>query len=289
MSIEMNSKKIVLGTQLIGWNPSKLERFVSSFSYLANQAGCDSSNYKILILIQPFNRMTNLERENERNEWIAPSVKLPTTPVLVYDFEYIPRSTVTVAWNILHRNAFEEHNADVFCYIDPHVLNRWHKFDKEDPIKKNLKELVVKAHQFEYVIGDYMPVLNSSSRDKKSNEYAVRAKKIIEEVVKQKLINYFSSALDLNGWELFEKLQRPRSEFYALSKRLYNELKTNPKIVYDYGLQMLIVARLKKMAIYRVDIGNIQETGKYDPLKIEQQILRVDFQLSQLQGWIKSW
>ena len=57
-------------------------------------------------------------------------------------------------------------------------------------------------------------------------------------------------------------------------------------VPYDYGLQMLIVAKANKLDVRRQDIGSVPEFGGYSAQKMVWQLRRVEFQLAQIQEWL---
>ena len=103
--------------------------------------------------------------------------------------------------------------------------------------------------------------------------------------MKELLRGRFSELLD--KWPEFGQIERVRSEFYAISRKLYEELQAFPPIAYDYGLQALLVARQHKMVVKRIDIGAVPEKKRYDDTKNRDQVQRVEFQLHQLENWFK--
>jgi hypothetical protein len=276
------SKKVVLGTHLRGGRPTpSLKRAFGFLSRIAKRAGL--TDWGVLILEQPRSKCSFKERWDDKANWKNAADKLGGHVTLVYDFEYVLDEPTTLAWNKLHRNAFERLQADVFVYTDPNPP-RWDK-DSCDIITGNLAKLVKQATDADYVIGDYTPVIPKGTKHPTRKQKDAKFKITIEEGVKQMLSNRFPSFLA--GWPLFMGLKRPRSEFHALSRKLYDSLKDSDlrltPIPYDYGLQMLIVARIKGLEIRRVDIGVAPVIEKYSSQKMIQQLRRVDFQLAQIQ------
>ena len=181
------------------------------------------------------------------------------------------REPATLAWNKLHFHAFSDLNADIFVYVDPSIP-KWKELRDTGEIK--LGSLVRDAIGTDLIIGDYRPVgLNASSTDPafQNVDFKIQIEKNISEL----LLGEFPSLARLN-------ISRPRSEFHGLSRKLYDALREREPIPYDYGLQMLIVAQQQGLAIKSVDIGEVPEFGKYDQRKMDQQILRVRFQLQRI-------
>ena len=279
------NNKVILGTHMRGGKATSTAKQALSLKAefdVMNQiaASAGLADYGILILKQPRKMYTIGDRQQDKREWQNAAKALGGRLNLIYDLDYIPQEPKTLAWNKLHRYAFEELQAETFMYVDL-MLPKWEKTLRNAAIKK-LGELAEQSQKADYVIGDYTPVPYKDPKDPTRQE-AARMKIIIEEGVKQMLSSRFPTIL--SRWPLFKDLKRPRSEFHALSKRLYNDLKTLAPIPYDYGLQMLIVARVKDRIIRREDIGNVPETGTYSPHKMIEQLRRVDFQLAQIQDW----
>jgi len=279
------SKKVVLGTHRRGGRPrSSLKQEFEFLRNVAERAGL--ADWHILILEQPRNKHSCEERQKDKATWKNAASELGSSLTLVYDFEYVLDEPTTLAWNKLHRNAFECLQADVFVYTDPNPATpRWDPCYRK-AIEPRLKELVVQAQSMDYVTGDYTPVAPRNSKDSLLSQRNVRFKITIEEGVKQMLNDRFSSLLV--GWSLFDDLTRPRSEFHALSRRLYDNLKKLSPIQYDYGLQMLLVARIKGLNVCCQDLGEVPVTAsdRYSPRTMMGQLRRVDFQLAQIQEWL---
>lgn len=275
------NKRVALGTHRRGGQPAPSLKPVVKF-LRAIAAGSSLTNWEMLILVQPTRKHTIEKREKDRVRWENAASGLGGHLNLIYDLEYIFDEPVTLAWNKLHRHAFWGREADVFVYTDPNPPKWDHCY--RTSIEKKLAHLVGQAHNMDYVIGDYTPVANRNSKYPTRNQTDVRFKITIEAGVKQMLCDRFPSLLA--GWPLFDNLKRPRSEFHALSRRLYDELKEfRPLLPYDYGLQMLLVARVKGMNIRSEDLGAVPVTDaeRYSPRKMMQQLRRVDFQLAQIQ------
>lgn len=280
------SKKVVLGTHLRGGRPtSSLKREYEFLIRIAEKSGI--TDRSVLILEQPRGKHTLEERLKDKVNWEEAASKLEGPLTLVYDLDYARGEPATLAWNKLHRYAFERLQADVFVYTDPNPP-KWDASYRE-AMETKLAELVVQAQSMDYVIGDYTPVEDRNSKNPTRNQRNVRFKIIIEEGVKQMLSDRFPSLLA--GWSVFDNLRRPRSEFHALSRRLYKRLKNLPPIPYDYGLQMLLVARVKGLSICRQDLGPVPviEAEEYSPREMMRQLRRVDFQLAQIQEWLAEW
>jgi hypothetical protein len=282
------NNKLVIGTHLIDWRPTDLVEIVNNLYDVVKRTDINKNETKFLFLIQSTAEKSTTDRIRESKEWHKYARNLLNKPKLIYDFEYIPYSTVTLAWNTLQFHAFNTLHASSFCYYDPHLLFNLPHIVNKDKIINGLADFLFMSQSCDYLIGDYTPTIDPIALDKELNKLAVERKINIEKNVKQKLVNKFSLVLDIRNWELFENLERPRSEFYSLSKALFNTFQNRKKIVYDFGLQMLVFAKFHKLDIQRVYIGKVQETGSYDLAKVEEQLRRVDFQLSQLQSWLSA-
>ncbi len=277
---------LVLSTFLRGFTSSQLDTLKKRYKHLKRIAkNANLTDYKILILVQPQKGFTQSDRKTDCLKWNKAAKKIGGSLTLVYDFEYVFNEPTTLALNVLHRHAFEDLKADAFIYIDPN-LPRWDKATRKC-VKKGLVKCVkkIKDTNIDYVIGDYTPIVPANSQNNSRKKKDVKLKKTIEKKVKKKLNERFPKIV--TRWASFNKLNRPRSEFYALKKSLYKVLKkyeeTHSPIAYDYGLQMLLLAIVHNKKIHREDIGNIPELGTYTKKKKAAQLQRVDFQLSQLQ------
>ena len=138
----------------------------------------------------------------------------------------------------------------------------------------------------DYVLSDYLPVPRDHT---KKSEEAAKTKIAIERYARQEFGKRFSAELSLDDWPLFESQQRLRSEIHAVSSRLYDRLRPVDKVVYDYGLQMISMARRHRMGVRRVDLGPLPEFGEYSEEKARLQELRIAFQLDQLAAWMPNW
>jgi hypothetical protein len=215
------SGKVVLGTHLLGSSLSAEESedgltLGDRFRFMQRIAeGAGLSNYGFLVLKQPAeeDRHTIAEREHDKKAWEAGAVALGNLLTLIYDFHYVPGAPPTLAWNILHRYAFTELQADRFVYIDP-GLSRWDQTRRE-AVENRISSLISQPLEVDYLIGDYKPVPEDPTKKTDNN---VRIKIAIEEYVKNLLKKKFSALM--NNVDV----KRPRSEFHAISKRLYDDL-----------------------------------------------------------------
>lgn len=276
---------VVLGTHMLSGTPTSTlagDRSLSAecdiFNQIADRAGLLA--YKILILKQPQGLYTIADRVQNHREWEMAAQRIDLPLELVYDADYVPLEPVTLAWNKLYRHAFERLHAKCFVYVDM-MLPRWDGRSLQRAIA-NLAKLVEQAVAADYAIGDYTPAVPADAEDPDRKQQDVAFKRTIEVCVKQMLASRFPTLL--SGWPLFEALERPRSEFHAIGVKLYDALKGLMPVPYDYGLQMLLVARARGLNVCRQDIGPVPEFGGYSPQKMVWQLRRVDFQLAQIQS-----
>jgi hypothetical protein len=277
------NETVVLGTHMLSGTPISTAKGARSlqaeFKVCSQIAKCAAlTDYKIVILKQPRGLYGIADRAKDRDDWERVAYELGPSLKLVYDADYVPLEPVTLAWNKLYRYAFECLHAKCFVYVDM-MMPRWNSQDRKRAIA-NLAKLAKLAITVDYVIGDYTPAVPKDSRNP-TRKQDVTLKRTIEACVKQMLADRFPTLLA--GWPLFEALERPRSEFHAIGRRLYDALKGLAPVPYDYGLQMLIVARAKGFKICRQDIGPVPEFGGYSAQKMVWQLRRVDFQLAQIQ------
>ena len=276
-------KTIVIATHILGGNLDSEDTYSLQARFhclkrIIENSDLSTSNYKIQILIlkQPGTEK-DLHlisfREKQAMKWQNIAATLPDL-ILIYDNYYVLGEPTTLAWNKLQLHAFSRLNADMFVYVDPGIA-RWDSVDRER-VEKNLGLFVKQSLNYDYVIGNYTPILPGSKFPKTTDD-DIYKKILIEECVQQLFDEKASGLLGGLG------ITRPRSEFHALSKNFYDNLIKAPvKCPYDYGLQMLQVACKKQMAIKAIDLGEIPEIGKYTTEKVLAQIDRVKFQLSQL-------
>lgn len=280
------NKKVVLGTHMRGGSASaadgdrlNLEAECDVIHQIAKRARL--KDYTILIMKQPREKYTADEQDKDRTEWQRAAQTLGPPLELIYDDHYVPLEPTTLAWNKLYRYAFGHMDAHCVVYLDL-MLPLWDHVRRARAIDA-LGDLVILSLKNDYVIGDYVPVLPSDALPSDDRKEDVDLKIAIEERVKQMLSNRFPVLLD--GWPLFEQLKRPRSEFHAVGRRLYEALQDLAPVPYDYGLQMLVVAKAERLNVCRAEIGPVPEFGHYTQAKMAWQLRRVDFQLAQLQEW----
>lgn len=124
------------------------------------------------------------------------------------------------------------------------------------------------------VIGDYEPMIwNPETGDWERNP----VKNGIEKHVRQQLNYYFPD-------NVVEKLsiQRPRSEFFMISKDLFNAVVAERRFApWDPLPQILIFAEKKRIKVACVKLGNFYETRPaYKSASIRDQVFRTAIQIS---------
>ena len=112
------SKKVVFGTHLRGGRPTVALRRELEFLIRVVQKS-KLPDLSVLILEQPTGKRTLEGRREDKASWEKAARELEGPLTLVYDLGYPRGEPVTLAWNKLHRHAFECLQADVFVYTDP--------------------------------------------------------------------------------------------------------------------------------------------------------------------------
>jgi hypothetical protein len=277
----MDTGKYVLGTQISGADPDEwLPSMFSILNVIAIESGL--TDYKVLILRLPDRKpLVTDDRVSEEKIWLAKAKEISSSGrlIVVYDRLRVRGEPSTLGWNKLQRYAFEDLEARVFVFVDPNLPD-WHS-NELNSVRDKLVDLVNESKTSDFVIGDYTPVVPNGAETALDRERGVTKKIVIEEGVKQMLGSQFPWVL--GKWEKFRELRRPRSEFHALSKRLYKALKSYVPIPYDYGLQMLLVALVKDLTVSAIDIGQVPELYESgDPRIMMHQLRRVMYQLGEL-------
>jgi hypothetical protein len=284
--------RVRLATHVTGGSARGTEAKTSTLQRIADTVteildGSHAHNLSLLVLVQPSpskcpsrqTRRLESDRWHEEAERLNAMGKYPLIEI-IFDLEYAASEPATLPWKALQRRSFDiDDPADAMLYFDVNMIG-WPK--QHLRLIKSGFHRMLQATQIgaDMVLGDYHPVapIDAPERSK-----AAEAKCVIESVIRQMLVEAYPDLF--TGWSLFEELERPRTEFHALSRRLYRHLGENGHAPYDYGLFMLLAARLCGLRIERVFLGDVPEISALAGSKIVDQITRAKFEIDMMRNF----
>jgi hypothetical protein len=285
-------RQIRIATHVVGGTtlsetgrPSTLQRIAEVLAHLLGEEL--RRKISLLVLVQPVSSalLNSQARQEDERCWGEEATRLnavgayPAIEVL-YDREHTPYEPPTLAWRALHRHTFNgASTTDALLYFDVNLIH-WSEAHRRLFKAPFLRLLNAALAGSDLVLGDYHPV---APLDNSGRQADAEVKQTIERVVKQMLREAYPDLF--RGWPLFESLERPRTEFHAISRRLYQHLGKKPHGPFDFGLFTLVLARCFGLKIAAVNLGDVPEVTRNPPSKIVDQISRVSLQIEQMRNY----
>jgi hypothetical protein len=149
-----------------------------------------------------------------------------------------------------------------------------HHGDVQENLNKMLDPIYKNKHQDlpHLVVGDYKPMIWEQG-DAKTNP--IKAE--IEKHVLIQLHHFFPG----NPAEKF-KINRPRSEFFVISRQLFEKTTHNGRFSHQDPIpQLMVYAERNHYSIQKVDLGKFYETQpKFSAISVREQVFRTAHQIS---------